>query len=586
MHITLPKGIIDKMTPEELAVIDSRDHSSVNGLSELQISLGELEEAQVDAIENTLLRVKAAGSRQTRIPLDDLRRWREAVSTADGCGDVRPRNLKQFADAIAEYLRVSPGRRIYRQQDESGVWLASYVNYVEYVREYRVREEYRHAHVILHLLHYALGTVRQSQIYFYASKVDGRTVAQALALHGCVIESDDLRLRYLHDKEKFDAIFARIGRQHSVSGYGYSMSERFNRNALRNMTIEGQPAKAVVDVPHESSDESSGSKPGRVQLNFWQSRQTAARLTPESDAPSINDDLLNGKRREFDAHPEVPVHPYVPVYHLHYHRRYLVHVRHMEEWEFDTALGDLLILPPDLKNLVEALVAQGRISFQDIIEGKGAGACILLGGPPGVGKTLTAEVFSESTQRPLLSVHAAQLGTDTDNIERNLRNILILGSRWNAVVLIDEADVYIAERGHDLRQNAIVAAFLRVLENHTSTIFMTTNRLDSVDDAITSRCLACVEYQVPTKEDQRRIWEVINRINEAGLTARDMDRIVENHPDLSGRDIKQLMKLAQLWSNAQGQRIDPEAVSFARGFLPAFGKGAGEQHPVGIIDTE
>lgn len=121
-----------------------------------------------------------------------------------------------------------------------------------------------------------------------------------------------------------------------------------------------------------------------------------------------------------------------------------------------------------LELLPGVLVSQGRVSFSDIIEGNGSGISVILGGPPGVGKTLTAQVFAEATERPLLSVHAAQLGINPNDIERNLAGILAKGSRWNAVVLLDEADVYVNERGHDLSQNAIVAAFLRVLERHTA----------------------------------------------------------------------------------------------------------------------
>ena len=57
---------------------------------------------------------------------------------------------------------------------------------------------------------------------------------------------------------------------------------------------------------------------------------------------------------------------------------------------------------------------------------------MLLGGPPGVGKTLTAEVFSEATERPLLSVQAAQLGISPTDIENQLVQVLQRGSRWNA----------------------------------------------------------------------------------------------------------------------------------------------------------
>ena len=142
------------------------------------------------------------------------------------------------------------------------------------------------------------------------------------------------------------------------------------------------------------------------------------------------------------------------------------------------------------------------------------------------------------------------------------------GSRWNAVVLLDEADVYIDERGGDIHQNAVVAAFLRVLENHEATIFLTTNRLERVDDAIASRCLARIDYAMPTAGDQKLIWKVLNDNNETGLTDELIDEIVTRHGDLSGRDIKQLLKLAVLWAAGTNEPITAETIDFAASFMP------------------
>ena len=53
-----------------------------------------------------------------------------------------------------------------------------------------------------------------------------------------------------------------------------------------------------------------------------------------------------------------------------------------------------LVLPEDHKELILALAesqVQHRDSFDDVIQGKGKGMIMLLSGPPGVGKTLTAE---------------------------------------------------------------------------------------------------------------------------------------------------------------------------------------------------
>jgi hypothetical protein len=55
---------------------------------------------------------------------------------------------------------------------------------------------------------------------------------------------------------------------------------------------------------------------------------------------------------------------------------------------------DSLVLPEDHKELILALTESQvahKDTFDDVIQGKGKGMIMLLSGPPGVGKTLTAE---------------------------------------------------------------------------------------------------------------------------------------------------------------------------------------------------
>ena len=62
-------------------------------------------------------------------------------------------------------------------------------------------------------------------------------------------------------------------------------------------------------------------------------------------------------------------------------------------------------------------------------------------------------------------VGAADLGTHAEALDNNLTTILKVSAIWGAVVLIDEADVFLEERtlAH-LERNAMVAVFLRQLE--------------------------------------------------------------------------------------------------------------------------
>ena len=67
----------------------------------------------------------------------------------------------------------------------------------------------------------------------------------------------------------------------------------------------------------------------------------------------------------------------------------------LKEIDFDDKAFEQLVLAPDRKQLIHAMVKHSEGVFKDIISGKGGGSIFLLHGPPGVGKTLTAEAVAE-----------------------------------------------------------------------------------------------------------------------------------------------------------------------------------------------
>jgi len=81
--------------------------------------------------------------------------------------------------------------------------------------------------------------------------------------------------------------------------------------------------------------------------------------------------------------------------------------------------------------------------LNDVISGKGGGVVVVLHGRPGTGKTLTAEAVSELLKRPLYIVSSGQLGTSATDLEENLQSTLELAEKWDCVLLIDEADVFL-----------------------------------------------------------------------------------------------------------------------------------------------
>lgn len=143
----------------------------------------------------------------------------------------------------------------------------------------------------------------------------------------------------------------------------------------------------------------------------------------------------------------------------------------------------------------------------DFIKGKGEGQIFLLHGAPGVGKTCTAECVAELTQRPLLSITCGDMGTTPEEVEENLDEFLQLGELWGAILLLDEADIYLEQRdSENLPRNALVSVFLRALEYYKGILFLTTNRVGTFDDAFISRIHVALHYRDLTDADREKIW--------------------------------------------------------------------------------
>lgn len=137
----------------------------------------------------------------------------------------------------------------------------------------------------------------------------------------------------------------------------------------------------------------------------------------------------------------------------------LFSVDFVEPVQFNAKAFESLLLPQKRKELVHALVKNhGSDDFDDLIKGKGKGLVFVLYGEPGVGKTFTAESIADDIQRPLYVLNTGELGVTPHSVESNLTTALKLATRWGAIVLIDEADVFLEQRTiHDLTRNSLVS---------------------------------------------------------------------------------------------------------------------------------
>jgi AAA+ superfamily predicted ATPase len=253
---------------------------------------------------------------------------------------------------------------------------------------------------------------------------------------------------------------------------------------------------------------------------------------------------------------ELPIWPYVRVFDLDKHQYVVLHTMNVKDYPWDKQLIDKLVIKDTDKKLISILMNQTGAKMEDIIRGKMGGVIVLATGVPGIGKTLTAEVFSEEIERPLYTVQCSQLGLDVKQIEANLQEILNRAAKWNAILLIDEADVYIRKRGDDIHQNAIVGVFLRLIEYYRGILFMTSNRGDSIDDAIISRASAWIKYEVPDANLLGQIWEVLGAQYGATFTKQEVKQLVSQFEGVSGRTVRNILKLARMIAGDEKITVD------------------------------
>ncbi|CAG8489803.1 5040_t:CDS:2 [Racocetra fulgida] len=224
---------------------------------------------------------------------------------------------------------------------------------------------------------------------------------------------------------------------------------------------------------------------------------------------------------------------------------------------FDSDALDHIVMPQNKKNMLEGLVSQYRdpahtISCNGLVNGvnginmpeksldpitnKGNGCIFLCYGPPGTGKTLTAQSVAEYLKQPLWILTVRELGSTPESLERELVKVLDIAYTWKAVILLDEADIYLEKRSTiDLIRNTMVGIFLRLLEYYQVNMFLHYTKLDL--------------------NGRRQIWSKFIKRADLPLKADDFANY-----DLNGREIRNVLHAARLLAKNKGKTLSAENV--------------------------
>ena len=208
-----------------------------------------------------------------------------------------------------------------------------------------------------------------------------------------------------------------------------------------------------------------------------------------------------------------------------------------------------LVLPAAVRRALNMALVHARCGSR-LIDDWGLGETIRYGrsivlmfsGPPGVGKTATAEALAHELGKPILVADYSKIeNCFVGQTEKNIVRVFREAKDQDAVLFWDEADAMFYDRDSAQRNWEVrdVNVLLQELERFPGICILATNRKVSLDKALQRRITVKVEFDRPGRDDRRRIWEKL--LPRKLPLARDVDlgRLCEM--DLTGGEIKNVV---------------------------------------------
>ena len=456
----------------------------------------------------------------------------DALTNTD---DTVMTDLQIFCRAIVKYVDEHTTHKwIFAKTEIKGEeYVVPYLLYnVHYEPEHYDRDKYYYPPYVEFEIHTnGLKGFNKRCVDFSFSDIENLTIPQILAKKEMYIETEDLYNEYEKNDKIFQERLTEQGKQYKCTKYAVKSKDDWYSDRFRTT----EKSDAILDFFKVVNDKRSDDRSlHRVEDCY----------------------LYNGIHK-----CEIPVLPFIVCYNLDTYTDCYCHVDDIEDYEYDHSLKDKLVLPESHTNLLDILVNNSNVLRGDIIDNKGNGTVVILEGPPGCGKTLTTEVYSELIEKPLYKVTAGQLGIDGEKMDSKLSEVLNRASRLGCILLIDECETFVRQRGNDLVQNAIITTFLRRIEYFDGIMFLTSNKIKDIDDAILSRCIAAIKYEPPTEANAKKIWRVLASQFELNdqLTDDDIDTLIKIFPSAVGRDIKELLKLTARYCMGMNQKLNIDA---------------------------
>lgn len=193
-------------------------------------------------------------------------------------------------------------------------------------------------------------------------------------------------------------------------------------------------------------------------------------------------------------------------------------------------------------------------------KGEGRAVCLNFWGPPGTGKSITAEAIASYLNKKLLIVNYSELESKyVGETPKNIKRVFKTAKEQDAVIVFDEADSFLGKRLTNVTQSADYgvnitrSVMLLELENFDGVVVFTTNLLTNYDDAFKRRILANIEFKLPDEEGRKAIWKAHISSSMPIKSDVNVDILAKNFENISGADIKDIILFAAVTTLRDGR---------------------------------
>nr|POF17387.1 hypothetical protein CFP56_76109 [Quercus suber] len=196
-------------------------------------------------------------------------------------------------------------------------------------------------------------------------------------------------------------------------------------------------------------------------------------------------------------------------------------------------------------------------------------------------QSVDKSAVAEEMHQPLYMVNASELGETVTEVEQSLDQICELATKWNAILLLDECDIFLEARStSNIRRSHLVSGkfeptnrlrlaqfgyiltggrgcvvFLRQLEYYRGVMFLTSNRISDFDPAFDSRIHLTIHYPALDLQSRLHIWSTFIDVTNPDTSISSAQLASLARLEMNGRQIKNIVKTARLLSGQAGSPL-------------------------------